>query len=113
MAGKAPSSSSKSGRQPTASVSPSRAQDAEKAFAGVQSLPALRALRAGQGADWPDTDILKASGLPVEATMLYDDLFTKLIAGRIDYFPRSLLEVWGVNALVWSSPPVLAPRARC
>jgi hypothetical protein len=73
-------------------------QDAEKSFAGVRDAATLRTLRAGQGADWPDTDILKAAALPVDASALYGDLFVKLRAGRIDYFPRSLLEVWNEQA---------------
>jgi hypothetical protein len=73
-------------------------QDAAQRFAAVRTTDALRPLRAGQGADWPDTDILKAAGLKVETTLRYGDLFANLSAGRIDYFPRSLLEVWSEAA---------------
>jgi hypothetical protein len=63
-------------------------------FARVGKLEELRAFRAGQGADWPDTAILRAAGLDVDASARYGDLFLKVQAGRIDYFPRSLHEVW-------------------
>ena len=63
-------------------------------FAGLDKLAELRALRAGQGVDWPDTPILRAAGLGVDASVRYGDLFLKLAAGRIDYFPRSVVEVW-------------------
>jgi len=64
-------------------------------FANVRSLAQLRALRAGQGIDWPDTAILRSAGLQVDASVRYGDLFLKLAAGRIDFFPRSVVEVWG------------------
>ena len=73
-------------------------QDDERRFAAINTPQALRPLRAGQGADWPDTGILKAAGLPVETTLTYGELFTRLAGGRIDYFPRSMLEVWNEAA---------------
>ena len=63
-------------------------------WAQVHSLAQLQTLRAGQGVDWPDTPILRASGLSVDASVRYGDLFLKLAAGRIDCFPRSVIEVW-------------------
>jgi hypothetical protein len=64
-------------------------------FAGTTTLAQLKALRGGQGADWPDTAILRAAGLVIDESARYGDLFQKLAAGRIDYFPRSVQEVWG------------------
>lgn len=55
----------------------------------------LRLLKAGQGADWPDTAILRQNGFAVHATSNYDSLFKLLDSGRIDYFPRSAIEIWG------------------
>ena len=52
----------------------------------------LAARRAGQGLHWPDVDILKANGFRVETAMDTPNLFEMLQAGRIDYFPRSVLE---------------------
>ena len=72
-------------------IDPARAP----AFARVRTLEDLRALRGGQGADWPDTAILRAAGLSVDESARYGDLFQKLAAGRIDYFPRSVQEIWG------------------
>ena len=63
-------------------------------LAQVRGLVDLQALRAGQGADWPDTTILRAAGLNVDESARYGDLFRKLGAGRIDYFPRGLQEIW-------------------
>ena len=64
-------------------------------FAQATSLDGLRALRGGQGADWPDTTILRDAGLTVDESVRYGDLFQKLAAGRIDYFPRSVQEIAG------------------
>jgi hypothetical protein len=72
-------------------VQPAREPD----FAQVHSLDALKAMRGGQGADWPDTTILRAAGLAIDESARYGDLFQKLAAGRIDYFPRSVQEIWG------------------
>ncbi|HEY0953542.1 MAG TPA: hypothetical protein VGE36_02205 [Roseateles sp.] len=59
----------------------------------VQSLADLRDRLAGQGHDWPDTTILRANGLQVGTSSVYEALFRMLAAGRVDYFPRSILEI--------------------
>ncbi|MGM9480591.1 hypothetical protein ACS5PN_05290 [Roseateles sp. NT4] len=59
----------------------------------VRTLKDLRQRMAGQGHDWPDTAILRANGLQVGTSSGYDALFRMLAAGRIDYFPRSILEI--------------------
>lgn len=63
-------------------------------FAGVRSASQLKKFIAGQGHDWPDTAILRASGLPVEASSNYEGMFKMLEAGRIDYFPRAVQQVF-------------------
>ena len=63
-------------------------------FAEVKTLGDLRALQAGQGHDWPDTEILRYNGLPVQTSTTYNSLFTMLQVGRFDYFPRSVIEIW-------------------
>jgi hypothetical protein len=62
-------------------------------WARVRSLKDLAEHLAGQGHDWPDTTILRANGLRVGTSSGYDALFRMLAAGRIDYFPRSILEI--------------------
>lgn len=59
----------------------------------VRTLKDLGQRLAGQGHDWPDTAILRANGLQVGTSSVYDALFRMLAAGRIDYFPRSILEI--------------------
>lgn len=67
--------------------------DAAK-FAKVKTLDDLRQLQAGQGHDWPDTEILRFNGLNVQVSTSYESLFTMLRAQRFDYFPRSIIEIW-------------------
>lgn len=68
-------------------------------ISGVKGLDDLRAFAAGQGHDWPDTDILQGNGLRVATSTAYEGLFAMLQAGRFDYFPRSILEIWDETAL--------------
>lgn len=59
----------------------------------LRSLAQLAGYVAGQGQDWPDTAILRANGLPVQAVSRYEALFDMLRLGRIDYFPRAVFEL--------------------
>jgi hypothetical protein len=63
-------------------------------MADVKTLDDLRQFSAGQGHDWPDTQILQGNGIKVVTSPAYEGLFTMLHAGRFDYFPRSVLEIW-------------------
>ncbi|MFZ6798495.1 hypothetical protein [Undibacterium sp. Di24W] len=63
-------------------------------FTGINRLEQLRAYAAGQEFDWPDVDILRANQLKVFTSNAYDPLFAMLEAGRFDYFPRSIFEIW-------------------
>jgi ABC-type amino acid transport substrate-binding protein len=84
-------------------------QDVPK-FSGIKSLNDLKALKAGQGHDWPDTTILRANGLPVEVSPRYDSLFRMLQSNRFDYFPRSVLEIWGEAGKYANTGLVVEPR---
>lgn len=63
-------------------------------FHSIKTIDQLRQLRAGQGHDWPDVEILRANGIRVETSSGYDALFFMLKAGRFDFFPRALNEPW-------------------
>ncbi|MBZ2205674.1 transporter substrate-binding domain-containing protein [Massilia sp. R798] len=63
-------------------------------FAEVRAADQLKKFVAGQGHDWPDTAILRANGLPVEVSSTYEGMFKMLEAGRIDYFPRAIQQVF-------------------
>ncbi|MDC8758361.1 hypothetical protein [Janthinobacterium fluminis] len=63
-------------------------------FQGVHSVRELGQFAAGQMRDWPDTAILQHNGLHVfDGSTTYEGLFKQLAVERIDYFPRSVIEV--------------------
>lgn len=63
-------------------------------FAAIETLDQLRSYTAGQGAGWPDTEILMANSIPVVTSSTYQGLFTMLRKRRFDYFPRGVNEAW-------------------
>jgi hypothetical protein len=69
-------------------------KDELQQFADVHTVEQLKAFVAGQGHDWPDVGILRASGLPVHVSSTYDGMFKMLEADRIDYFPRAVQQVF-------------------
>ncbi|WP_338366430.1 transporter substrate-binding domain-containing protein [uncultured Pseudoalteromonas sp.] len=62
-------------------------------FKGITTLAQLGELSAVQGHDWPDTKIMAYNGLHVRPLSNYQAMFTLTSRGRIDYFPRSFIEV--------------------
>lgn len=70
-----------------------RKDDAAR-FQNISQLSDLKKLRAGQGHDWLDTKILRANGLEVSTSVYRDSLLAMLTHKRIDYFPRSVSEIW-------------------
>ncbi|MBH9552395.1 substrate-binding periplasmic protein [Inhella gelatinilytica] len=68
--------------------------DKADAFSQVTRLSDLRRFRLAQAAHWPDTEILRANGLPVVTSSHYESLFGLLVQGKVDAFPRSVAEVW-------------------
>ncbi len=63
-------------------------------FDRVDSFEDLKQLTFGQGAGWPDIEILESNGLEVITTSKYDNLFYMVEGGRFDAFPRGVLEPW-------------------
>ena len=61
----------------------------------VRRLADLNRFTSVQGHDWPDLQILRANGLTVFPAAVYSGMFGMLGAGRIDWAPRSLNEIWG------------------
>ncbi|WP_165777047.1 substrate-binding periplasmic protein [Paremcibacter congregatus] len=63
-------------------------------FNQIKDLASLKQRVAGQVHDWPDKQILQANGFSVYGSSTYGSLFRMLAQKRIDYFPRSLIEIW-------------------
>ncbi len=62
-------------------------------FSEIQTAKDLRAFVAGQGHDWPDTDVFEANEIKMVTSANFSGLFRMLPAKRIDYFPRSVVEI--------------------
>lgn len=69
-----------------------RPQDQAR-FSVVKNLEDLQELRAGQGADWPDTSILMTNGIRVVTSINYEALYRMLAGGRFDFLPRGANQV--------------------
>ncbi|CCQ11058.1 hypothetical protein PALB_19320 [Pseudoalteromonas luteoviolacea B = ATCC 29581] len=67
--------------------------DQQARFRDIASLEELKKFVAVQGHDWPDTKILSANNLPVRPQVNYDAMFSLIARKKVDYFPRSFIEV--------------------
>lgn len=63
-------------------------------FSSVLNLDDLKPFAAVQGHDWPDSGIMISNGLRVVQASNWEGMFRMLYADRVDYFPRSVIEVW-------------------
>lgn len=63
-------------------------KEREAEFDAIKTVADLTHFRACQGAQWGDTEILRAAKLPLVTSVNYEGLFKQLAAGRCDYFPR-------------------------
>lgn len=63
-------------------------------FAAVKNAKDLQPYLSGHGHNWPDVDIFKHNNLPVHTSNSWEGVFRMLQAERVDYFPRSIIQVW-------------------
>ena len=70
-------------------------KDKQPQFSRIQQIEELKLLTAGQGLDWPDTKILKTNGFMVVGVSNHVSIYNLLINDRLDYYPRSVVEVSG------------------
>ncbi|MDD9302178.1 MAG: transporter substrate-binding domain-containing protein [Desulfobacter sp.] len=70
-------------------------QDQEKEFSQISHLDQLQVKVAGQGIKWVDIKILEQSGIKVIASPKIDNLFRMVHAGRFDFIPLGVSEVYG------------------
>ena len=78
-------------------------------FKDVKTKQDLAPFTAIQGHDWPDTKILAQNGLSVRPLANYQAMFSLVIRGRVDYFPRSFIEVISEMEQVKSDELVIVP----
>ncbi|TCI02528.1 hypothetical protein EZV61_14340 [Corallincola luteus] len=69
-----------------------RRQDLAR-FSHIRTIEQLKELRAVQGYDWPDIEILRANALPVDGYGTTSEMYRLLKEGFVDYFPRAVIEV--------------------
>ncbi len=69
-------------------------KERQEEFAKIKTVEELKKLLAGQGDDWTDVPILRSNGFKVVTGHDYDGLFRMLSAGRFDFFPRSVAEIY-------------------
>lgn len=86
-----------------------REQDLQR-FAHIETLVQLRELSAGQGEDWPDSDIMRFNGLVVKTSVNYRALFKQLESRRFDYLPRAFNEPFDELANLPEMDLVVEPR---
>lgn len=79
-------------------------------FAAIKNINELKVLVAGQGIDWPDTDILSVNDFDVIGTNDYRKLYPLLAKGRVDYYPRSIIEAWREVAQFTDNRFVIEPN---
>ncbi len=70
-----------------------REQD-KQLFSAVETLDDLQKLSVGSYSTWSDTEILRHGGFNVVVGESYEGLFRMLVAGRFDFFSRSVDEAY-------------------
>lgn len=84
-------------------------EDSREQFAQINDLQGLRKIKAGQGYDWPDMAILKHGRLPVESSSHWEGMFKMLRIDRIQYFPRSIVEILSESRVPAADGLVIEP----
>ncbi|TMO70284.1 substrate-binding periplasmic protein [Pseudoalteromonas aurantia] len=79
-------------------------------FEKIETKAQLAKLTAVQGHDWPDTKILAFNDLPVRPMSKYQAMFAMVARGKIDYFPRSFIEVASELAKQHNDDLVILPN---
>lgn len=70
-------------------------KDKKAFFSTIESMSEFKKLIPGQFHRWSDTKILESNNIHVAKGSDFEGLFHMLDKGRIDYFPRSILEING------------------
>lgn len=68
--------------------------DSVPLFDSIETAEQLKKLKACQGTQWPDSDILEHNGFSVERVIGFELMYSMLHESRCDYFPRGLNEVY-------------------
>lgn len=77
-------------------------------FAAIDTLEQLKRMRAGQGADWIDSRILRHNGFRLDDSGQLSNLLPMLALRRFDYLPIGIVEV---DSLLARHPDIAAQFA--
>ncbi|MCS3460699.1 hypothetical protein [Aeromonas sp. BIGb0445] len=81
-------------------------KDQEK-FSQIETLEQLKKMRAAQGIGWSDNKIYQAAGIPTYMTR-FTNLFRLMNdGGRLDFFPRNIVEIFAEQRELASQYPNL------
>ena len=69
-------------------------KDQAETLASVTNIKQLQKYIAGQGRDWDDTKILEFNKFNVTGITHKNSIMEMLERKRIDYYPRSIMEIW-------------------
>ena len=69
-------------------------KDSQDAFRRLEHQDDFQKMKAIQGTSWPDVEYLTHNDFQVVTHSGYEVLFNMLRKKRVDYFPRSIEEVW-------------------
>ncbi|KXI30250.1 type 2 periplasmic-binding domain-containing protein [Paraglaciecola hydrolytica] len=68
-------------------------KDDQAKFSAITSLQELAQLTAIQGQDWPEVKTMRKAGLNVATMEWIPKLYRLVSEGKVDYYPRSILEI--------------------
>lgn len=84
--------------------------DDASAFAGLAEPEQLKQYLTVQGIDWPDYEILQANGFRVTASNYFAGMYPMLVKKRVQFFARSVTEIWPELAKQANHGIVVSPR---
>lgn len=73
----------------------------------IKNVNDLKKMTAGQGINWPDTQLLLHHRFTVGQAISTDGLLKMLAAKRIEYFPRSILEIGSEKEAIEDMPIII------
>jgi len=69
-----------------------RAED-QPLFSAIETVEQLKSLKAVQGHDWPDSDVLESNHFTLHRLTVHQGIYHFLSAKRADYFPIGISEI--------------------
>lgn len=84
--------------------------DDTERFESFQSVDDIKQLVTVQGIDWPDYQILQSNGFQLTSSNHFDGMYPMLLKHRVQFFARSMTEIWPELTSYANQGVVVAPR---